>query len=408
MTSLKGKKVLLGVSGSIAAYKSAFLIRLLVKSEAEVRVIITASASDFIPPLTLATLSKNPVLSSFTYGDKGEWNNHVELGLWADLMLVAPASAHTLSKCANGICSDLLTAIYLSARCPVWFAPAMDLDMYAHPSTRDNLRKLEEYGNRIVEAREGELASGLSGQGRMAEPEELVEELSRFFENDLDSNVGGLAGKNVMVTAGPTYEAIDPVRFVGNHSTGKMGYAIARALCAAGANVTLISGPTALDIPPGVRGIKVTSAMEMHRESLNVFSETDIAVFSAAVSDFRPKNPKGQKIKKEPGVEDISVEMVKNPDIAAELGALKKAGQFTVGFALETHDEEQNAGRKLENKNLDMIVLNSLNEKGAGFGHDTNRVKFIFRNGERMAFELKSKDEVARDIVSAIIRQTHV
>lgn len=403
MTSLKGKKIILGVCGSIAAYKAATLIRFLTKSEAEVRVVMTSSASDFISPLTLSTLSKNPALSSFTRGAEGEWNNHVELGLWADLMLVAPASANTLAKFANGICNDLLTAVYLSARCPVWVAPAMDLDMYAHPSTTTNLERLSAYGNRIIEARDGELASGLSGQGRMAEPEELLDSLAAYFDN----TGGRLSGKKVLVTAGPTYELIDPVRFVGNHSTGKMGYAIAIALMKEGAEVILVSGPTALTPPAGVQLESVTTAEEMHRACLKHCDGMDISVFSAAVSDFRPLDVYDRKIKKEEGVDELVIKMVKNPDIAADLGTRKKQGQFHVGFALETHDGEANARRKLKNKNLDMVVLNSLSEDGAGFGHDTNKVTFLFREGGETAFDLKSKHEVARDIVSAIIEKTH-
>lgn len=364
---------------------------------------MTSSASDFISPLTLSTLSKNPALSQFTHGNEGEWNNHVELGLWADLMLVAPASANTLSKFANGICNDLLTAVYLSARCPVWVAPAMDLDMYAHPSTTANLKKLSGYGNRIIEARDGELASGLSGQGRMAEPEELVNELVDYFHKPS----GRLKGKKVLITAGPTYERIDPVRFVGNHSTGKMGYAIARALRDEGAKVNLISGPSALAPPSGLEITSVTTAAEMHQACLAHHDSADIAIFSAAVSDFRPQNPSDRKIKKEKGVDELSIKMVKNPDIAADLGSRKRNGQFHIGFALETHEGEVNAGRKLENKNLDMIVLNLLGDEGAGFGHDTNKVTFIFRSGEKSSFTLKSKDKVANDIVSAIIEKTN-
>jgi len=394
---LKGRKIILGVTGSIAAYKAAVLTRLLVKEGAEVKVIMTESAKDFITPLTLSTLSKNPVLSQFVKNEAGEWNNHVELGLWADALVIAPASANTLAKMAHGECDNLLLAVYLSARCPVFIAPAMDLDMLQHLSTKKNLQSLLEYGNHQITPGHGELASGLIGTGRMAEPEEIMEQLTYFF-----SEKKKLSGKQALVTAGPTHEALDPVRFIGNNSSGKMGFAIAEALASAGAKVTLITGPTHLTLPHTAIEIKkVTSAADMYEACQSVFPKIDIAVFAAAVADYRPATQADQKIKKSDT--DLTLQLVKTHDIAAELGKQKKIGQFTVGFALETEDEVQNAMKKIATKNFDLIVLNSLNDKGAGFGHDTNKIKLIDKKGEVVEFSLKNKKEVASDIVNAIV-----
>jgi phosphopantothenoylcysteine decarboxylase / phosphopantothenate---cysteine ligase len=396
---LSGKRILLGVSGSIAAYKSAILVRLLIKSGAEVKVVMTASAHDFITPLTLSTLSKNPVLTHFTK-EEGQWNNHVELGLWADTFVIAPASANTLAKMANGICDNLLMASYLSARCPVFFAPAMDLDMLQHPSTKQNIEKLTSWGNHLIHPTHGELASGLVGTGRMAEPEEILTSLEEFFSN------GPLTGKKALVTAGPTHEAIDPVRFISNHSTGKMGFAIAEQLAQQGATVTLITGPTYLSKElKGVHVIPVNSADEMYEASVANFKDADISVLSAAVADYKPAQKADQKIKKKD--ETLTLELVKTKDIAAELGKLKTNGQLIVGFALETENEQAHAEKKLTSKNFDLIVLNSLNDKGAGFGHDTNKITIIDSNKKSKEFNLKSKKEVARDIVTTIIEHMH-
>ncbi|HNF82160.1 MAG TPA: bifunctional phosphopantothenoylcysteine decarboxylase/phosphopantothenate--cysteine ligase CoaBC, partial [Cyclobacteriaceae bacterium] len=365
---LQGKKIVLGITGSIAAYKSAVLTRLLVKAGAEVKVVMTDSAKTFITPLTLSTLSKNPALSEFIKDESGQWNNHVDLGLWADAMIIAPASANTIAKMASGRCDNLLMAVYLSARCPVFLAPAMDLDMLQHDATKENLKKIASFGNRILDPAYGELASGLVGTGRMAEPEEIVAEIEEFF---LNSNA--LKGKNVLVTAGPTHEAIDPVRFIGNHSTGKMGYAIAESLANLGAHVTLVSGPTAMHTShPQVSVKKVMSAEEMYEACVAVFPQADIAVLAAAVADYRPTVKADQKIKKKD--ENLTIELTKTRDIAASLGKLKQKNQVIVGFALETEHEQDNALKKLESKNFDLIVLNSLNDAGAGFGHDTNKI----------------------------------
>lgn len=393
---LEGKKVLLAVCGSIAAYKAAFFVRLLVKSGAEVKVIMTESAKDFITPLTLATLSKNPVLSSFYQNENGEWHNHVELGLWADLMIVAPVSANTLSKLANGAADNLLTAVYLSARCPVMVCPAMDLDMYQHPATRRNLKTLADYGNIIVDAESGELASGLTGEGRMAEPEHILEKVKSFFQQ-----TQSFVGKKVMMTSGPTHESIDPVRFIGNHSTGKMGKAIALELANRGAEVEFISGPAAhAPHHPLIRVTKVTSADEMFEAAKAYFETSDIGIFTAAVADYKPETMATSKLKKKE--QALQITLVPNPDIASQLGAMKKKHQFTVGFALETDEEQVNARKKLESKNLDVIVLNSLNHEGAGFAHDTNKVSIFDRHNKEQHFELKSKVEVAKDLVDFI------
>jgi phosphopantothenoylcysteine decarboxylase / phosphopantothenate---cysteine ligase len=398
---LKGKKIVLGITGSIAAYKAAVLTRLLVKAEAEVQVIMTRSAHEFITPLTLSTLSKNPVLSDFVKDQTGLWNNHVRLGLWADALVIAPASANTLTKMAHGICDNLLLAIYLSARCPVFFAPAMDLDMLAHPATQSNMKRLQGYGNRLIEPGYGELASGLTGTGRMAEPEEILNHLTGFFS---DGSI--LQGKKVLVTAGPTHEAIDPVRFIGNHSSGKMGFAIAEALADKGAIVNLVTGPTHQNTRhQGIRVKQVTSADDMFKACSELFPDMDITVLSAAVADYKPATKADQKIKKKDDI--MTLELTRTPDIAASLGRLKHNGQIMVGFALETEQEESNALKKLESKNFDLIVLNSLNHKGAGFGHDTNKVTIIDRKQQVKTFELKSKKEVADDIVDSIIEKLH-
>lgn len=392
---LDGKKVLIAVCGSIAAYKAAFFVRLLVKAGAEVQVIMTESAKEFITPLTLSTLSKRPVLSTFLKNENGEWNNHVELGLWADLMVVAPMSANTLSRFANGACDNLVSAVYLSARCPVMVCPAMDLDMYQHPSVRSNLNRLSDFGNIIVDAEDGELASGLSGEGRLAEPEHIAEQVIAFF-----AQKQSLAGKKVMMTSGPTHEAIDPVRFIGNHSTGKMGKSIALELANRGAEVQFVSGPAGhYPKHPLIRVTRVTSADEMFAMAQTHFADADIAIFTAAVADYKPKTVASSKIKKKEG--DLDIILSPNPDIAKELGAAKK-NQFTVGFALETDQEEINAVKKLENKNLDMIVLNSLNHEGAGFAHDTNKVSIFDKHNNVTHFELKSKAEVAKDLVDLL------
>lgn len=394
---LKGKKLILGVTGSIAAYKSAVLTRLLIKNGAEVKVVMTPSAHDFITPLTLSTLSKNPVLTEFVKDNAGQWNNHVELGLWADAVIIAPASANTLAKMASGQCDNLLLAVYLSARCPVFLAPAMDLDMLQHPSTQRNLHTLKEDNNTIIDPTYGELASGLTGTGRMAEPEEIV----AFLENAFASKKK-LSGKTVLVTAGPTYEAIDPVRFIGNHSSGKMGFAIAESLADLGAKVNLVTGPTHQHTNhPLIRVIPVTSADNMYAACTDLFPSTDIAVLAAAVADYKPAVKAQQKIKKT--ADTMVVELTRTPDIAASLGKIKHDGQFTVGFALETEEEHNNALKKLEAKNFDLIVLNSLNDKGAGFGHDTNKITIINRKQESTSFMMKDKKDVAKDIATAII-----
>ena len=398
---LQGKKIVLGVTGSIAAYKAAVLTRLLIKAGAEVKVIMTPSAKDFITPLTLSTLSKNPVLTEFIKDDTGQWNNHVDLGLWADAMIIAPASANTLGKMANGLCDNLLLAVYLSARCPVFLAPAMDLDMLKHPSTQTNLSRISSFGNHVIDPTYGELASGLTGTGRMAEPEEIVEHLVDFF-----SQSQKLKGKTVLVTAGPTHEAIDPVRFIGNHSSGKMGFAIAENLASQGATVNLVTGPTTQHTShPGVNVKHVVSAEDMYQACIELFPKTDIAVLAAAVADYKPTVTLDQKIKKKE--DTLSLELTKTHDIAASLGKLKHNGQVIVGFALETEHEQSNALKKLESKNFDLIVLNSLNDKGAGFGHDTNKITLMDRQQNIRSFDLKSKKEVARDIVSAIIEKLH-
>ncbi|MGF7041444.1 phosphopantothenoylcysteine decarboxylase/phosphopantothenate--cysteine ligase [Mucilaginibacter lappiensis] len=389
---LEGKNIILGVCGSIAAYKSALLVRLLVKAGAQVQVVMTPDATSFITPLTLSTLSKNPVLVNYFKPDTGEWNNHVELGLWADMLIIAPASANTLAKMANGLCDNLLTAVYLSTKCPVYFAPAMDLDMWLHPATRQNVARLQSFGNTLIAPGNGELASGLYGEGRLAEPEEIVDFLSSTLKKKRL-----LADQKIMVTAGPTYEAIDPVRFIGNHSSGKMGFAIADELALMGADVTLITGPTAqVSRQQTVKRIDVTSAAEMLEACANNFENAKACIMSAAVADYTPAQVAAQKIKKQD--DSLNIELKKTTDILKFLGERKAEGQILVGFALETNDEEQNAMNKLQRKNLDFIVLNSLNDAGAGFKKDTNKITIIDRSLQKTVFELKSKDAVARDI----------
>ena len=399
MSVLSGKKILLGVSGGIAAYKTANLVRLFIKAGAQVQVVMSPASLHFVTPLTLATLSKNPVHSTFYNEEEatGEWNNHVELGLWADLMLVAPATANTLSKMANGNCDNLLIATYLSAKCPVYFAPAMDLDMYKHPSTLDSFHKLKSFGNIIIPAESGELASGLSGEGRMAEPENIV----AFLENDLLERLP-LKGKKILITAGPTYEAIDPVRFIGNHSSGKMGFDIANEAANKGAEVILVSGPTHLNVQnSSIKLIRVTSAQDMYDACHEYYNNVDVAISAAAVADYRPKNVADQKIKKNEAT--FSIELEKTKDILASLGEQKKK-QFLIGFALETENEIEHAKQKIQKKNLDLIVLNSLNDKGAGFGLPTNKVTFISKDFIVEPKELKSKEEVAQDIINKVIQ----
>ncbi len=396
MSLLKDKKILLGVTGSIAAYKSAHLVRLLVKAGAEVQVLMTPGAARFITPLTLSTLSRKPVLSEFEKDNTGEWNNHVDLGLWADHFLIAPATANTLAKMAHGLCDNLLSAVYLSARCPVSVAPAMDLDMFAHPSTQNNLGLLKQHGVSVIEPNSGELASGLHGPGRMAEPEEIIAWLENFTGKNLS-----LKGKKALVSAGPTYENIDPVRFIGNHSSGKMGFAIAEELAARGAEVTLVSGPVQLQTRhPGIRRIDVVSAADMHKAVTAAFPGKHITVMCAAVADYTPKAKAKSKIKKNSG--SLDIELVKTKDILSELGQNKKKNQVLVGFALETDNEHEYAQSKLQKKNLDMVVMNSLNETGAGFRLDTNRVHIFRKNGKVFDSGVQSKKEIASIIVDQI------
>ncbi len=372
----KNKNILIGVTASIAAYKSAFLVRLLIKAGANVKVIMTDSAQEFITPLTLSTLSKNPVLIDFTKNKQGEWNNHVDLGLWADAFVIAPASANTLAKMANGICDNLLLATYLSAKCQVYVAPAMDLDMYKHKSTKDNLKRIASFGNKIINPGTGELASGLYGEGRMAEPEEIISFLEKEFSKNLPFNK-----KKVLVTAGPTYEAIDPVRFIGNHSSGKMGFAIAEEFANQGAEVTLVCGPNNLKtINKNIQRIDITSAEELFKASLKAFKLADISVLSAAVADYKPSKTANQKIKKSSGTK--AIDLIPTKDTLAELGKLKTKKQLLVGFALETENETANAKEKIKKKNLDLIVLNSLNDKGAGFKTDTNKITIIDKSNK--------------------------
>jgi phosphopantothenoylcysteine decarboxylase/phosphopantothenate--cysteine ligase len=393
---LKNKNIILGVCGSIAAYKSASLVRLLVKAGANVKVILTSNAAAFITPLTLATLSKNPVYTKYYEEETGVWSNHVELALWADYILIAPASANTISKMANGVCDNLLSAVYLSAKCQVLFAPAMDLDMWKHESTQENIRKLLAFGNLMIAPGSGELASGLVGEGRLAEPEEIMAFLNAHITQGMP-----LLGRKVLVTAGPTYEAIDPVRFIGNHSSGKMGFAIAHAFESLGADVTLISGPSAEQSSTGIKRINVRSAAEMHQACMEHFKAASITVMSAAVADYTPEIVATEKIKKQD--QTLTITLKKTADILADLGSQKAADQILVGFALETTNEEEHAKQKLQRKNLDFIVLNSLNDSGAGFGVDTNKITIINKALEKKTYEVKSKAAVAADICQEII-----
>jgi phosphopantothenoylcysteine decarboxylase/phosphopantothenate--cysteine ligase len=395
---LKGKKILLGISGSIAAYKSAVLLRLLVKAGAQAKVVMTPASQQFIAPLTLSTLSKNEVLSELS--ENNSWANHVMLGRWADIMLIAPLSCNTLAKMAHGNCDNLLMAVYLSAVCPVVVAPAMDEDMWHHPSTKENLKKIETFGNAVIPVENGELASGLKGEGRMAEPETILQWLETYF-----GSKDQLKGKQVLVTAGPTHEAIDPVRFIGNHSSGKMGIALAAEFHRRGAQVTLVCGPTYESVPAGIKLIKVISASEMYDACINSFGSMDIAVMCAAVADYTIVHPAKQKIKKDTGI--LPLELEKTKDILKALGAQKKSSQLLVGFALETNNEKENALKKLKSKNADMIVLNSLNDEGAGFGHDSNKITIFDRKGNEFPFDMKSKTSLAADIVNTILNYSH-
>lgn len=395
---LKGKHIILGITGSIAAYKAAYIIRGLVKKGAEVQVVITPSGKEFITPLTLATLSSHPVISEFFSNRDGTWNSHVDLGLWADVMLIAPATASTIGKMANGIADNMLVTTYLSCKAPVFVAPAMDLDMFAHPTTQQNLDRLRSFGNRIIEPASGELASHLVGKGRMEEPDKIIEALEEFFSERQE-----LKGKKIVITAGPTYEKIDPVRFIGNYSSGKMGYALAEACANRGAEVILVSGPVSLSTHhPAIKRIDVESADEMYEATVQAFQEANAAILCAAVADYRPENKAEQKIKREKD-EELMLRLVANKDIAAALGSMKKDGQVLVGFALETQNGVQHATGKLERKNLDFIVLNSLSDAGAGFRCDTNKVSILERNGLITEYALKSKTEVAGDIVNKLV-----
>jgi len=393
---LQGKKILLGITGSIAAYKAIYLVRLLVKAGAEVKVIITPAAKDFVSTLTLSTLSRNPVLTDLF--DEQSWSNHVMLGRWANVMIIAPLSCNTLAKMANGQCDNLLLATYLSATCPVVAAPAMDEDMWHHPSTKENLKKLSSFGNKIINVEKGELASGLYGDGRMAEPEQILEYISTNF-----FLTSPLAGKKVIVTAGPTYEPIDPVRFIGNHSSGKMGIALAKELYSRGADVSLIMGPSNLDFSAnGISLIKVTTADEMYHAVMDLSAKSDLIIMAAAVADYTPVTKAKEKIKKKE--ETLSVELTKTKDILKSLGENKKPGQILIGFALETENEKENAINKMKNKKADMIILNSLKDTEAGFGYDTNKITIFEKGGKQFAFETKSKAEVAKDIADTIIQ----
>jgi phosphopantothenoylcysteine decarboxylase / phosphopantothenate---cysteine ligase len=393
---LKGKKILIGVTGSIAAYKAATIVRLLIKAGAEVKVIMTKAAEDFIPSLTLATLSKNKVLTHLFEADT--WANHVMLGRWADAMIVAPATCNTMAKMANGICDNLLQAIYLSATCPVMIAPAMDEDMWHHASTKNNIASLQKYGNIIMPVENGELASGLSGMGRMAEPETIVEMLKLYFETTHD-----LKGKKVLISAGPTYEQLDPVRFIGNNSTGKMGIAIAAECYKRGAAVQLVLGPSNEEVPNGINVTNVKSAAEMYNACIAVFESVNIAIMTAAVADYSPINVAPEKIKKNDAV--FTIELKKTEDILKKLGTIKKENQLLVGFALETENEKTNALKKLETKNADFIVLNSMKDSGAGFGHNTNKITIFDKKGNEFEFEMKSKTDVAKDIINTILNK---
>lgn len=396
--NLQGKNIILGITGSIAAYKSAMLTRLLIKQGAAVKVVMTPLAKEFITPVTMATLSQNTVLSDFFNYDDGDWNSHVELGLWADLFLLAPASANTMAKMAHGVCDNLLLTTYLSVRCPVMIAPAMDMDMYKHPATRDNIEILKSRGHSFVEPETGELASGLTGKGRMEEPEKITQSVIEFLNSKKK-----LKGKRFLVTAGPTIEKIDPVRFIGNHSSGKMGYAIAESLAEEGAHIDLVSGPVQLITKnPNITIHSVESAEEMYQKAKSLFDKANGAIMSAAVSDYRIATPSDKKLKREQ-TGSISLELTPNKDIAAELGQQKRPDQILVGFALETDNELANATKKLQKKNLDFIVLNSLSDKGSGFNVETNKITIINNKKEKTEYSLKNKKEVAEDIVQYLI-----
>lgn len=397
---LAGKRIILGVTGSIAAYKAAYLLRLLIKEGAEVQVIMTPAAKEFVGPVTFSALSGNTVLSDFFASEGGDWNSHVDMGVSADLMLIAPVTATTLAKMAHGVADNLLITTYLSARCPVVVAPAMDMDMYRHPSTQGNLEILKRYGNLVIEPGSGELASGLEGRGRMEEPEEILNFIRQMASEPSKKKLLNL---RVLVTAGPTHENIDPVRFIGNHSSGKMGKAIAEAFAAEGASVSLVIGPVSLETSmAGIDVTRVTSAREMYEACSALMEKIDVAVFNAAVSDYTPAEPSGKKVKRGEG--DWTIRLEPTRDIAAEMGRRKSKGQVLVGFALETDKEEEHARSKLEKKNLDLIVLNSMRDDGAGFGTDTNRVTMIDRSGNSEKFELKPKDQVASDLVRRVIK----
>ena len=406
--SLKGKKIVLGITGSIAAYKAAVLIRLLIKKGAEVQVVITPAGKEFITPITLSALTRKPVISDFFSQRDGTWHSHVDLGLWADLMLIAPATASTIGKMAHGIADNMLVTTYLSAKSPVFVAPAMDLDMYAHPATQRNLAILRNFGNYIIEPAEGELASQLVGKGRMQEPEKIVEEIDRYFKRKHREETGespSLFGKRVLITAGPTYERIDPVRFIGNYSSGKMGFALAEECAERGAEVILVAGPVRMEAAhPSIRRIDVESAAEMYQAAIEHFPDCDAAILSAAVADFTPEYVAGEKIKRED--DDLILQLHPTQDIAAALGALKSNGQVLVGFALETNDEEAHAREKLQRKNFDFIVLNSLKDPGAGFRYDTNKVT-ILTEDETYPYPLKEKSEVAIDIIDFLESKMH-
>lgn len=395
---LKGKKIILGVTGSIAAYKAAYLIRGLIKKGAEVQVVITPAGKEFITPITLSALTSKPVISEFFSGRDGTWNSHVDLGLWADAMLIAPATASTIGKMANGIADNMLITTYLSAKAPVFVAPAMDLDMFAHPSTQKNIEILRSYGNHIIEPGEGELASHLVGKGRMEEPDAIIRVIEEFFANQQD-----LSKKKILITAGPTYEKIDPVRFIGNYSSGKMGFALAEECAARGAEVTLIAGPVQIKtIHPNIHRIDVESAKEMYEASVANYPSSDAGILCAAVADFTPEQVADKKIKRKG--DELTVVLKPTQDIAAALGKMKRDDQLLAGFALETNDELQNAQSKLERKNFDFIVLNSLNDEGAGFRHDTNKISIIDKNG-KTDYPLKNKREVAKDIIDRLVQQ---
>ena len=405
--TLDGKHIVVGISGGIAAYKTVSLIRLLIKNGAEVQVVMTPNAKEFITPVTLSAITSKPVVIEFFSANTGEWHSHVDLGLWADLMVVAPATASSIGKMANGVADNMLVTTYLSAKEPVMIAPAMDLDMMRHPSTIRNLKQLEDDGVTVLEPESGELASGLVGKGRMMEPEEILKAIVRFFESENNNN-RDFKGKNILITAGPTIEHIDPVRFIGNHSSGKMGFSIAEEFHKRGAFVTVIAGPVGkeMTLSPGIKRVDVTTAMEMYKAALEFYPKTSVAVFTAAVADYRAKNPSDTKIKREQQAH-LNIELIPNPDIAAELGRLKSPLQINVGFALETENEEGNAEKKMMKKNLDMVILNSLRDKGAGFDSDTNKITIFGPLNKKTEFALKSKRECAKDIVDAIAPLCH-